>query len=45
MTGTGPGWYVSSARRLERLCALRRCGHPIRLNQNGPEVDLVRLGP
>ena len=45
MAGTGPGWYVSDARRLERLCALRRCGHPVRLNQYGPEVDLVRLGP
>jgi hypothetical protein len=45
MAGTGAGWYVSDARRLERLCALRRCGHPVRLNQYGPEVDLVRLGP
>ena len=45
MAGTGRGWYVSDARRLERLCALRRCGHPVRLNQYGPEVDLVRLGP
>jgi hypothetical protein len=45
MAGTGPGWYVSDARRLERLCALRRCGHPVRLNQYGPEVDLVPLGP
>src|ERR1019366_4533146 len=45
MAGTGPGWYVSDGRRLERLCALRRCGHPVRLNQYGPEVDLVRLGP
>jgi len=45
MAGTGPGWYVSNARRLRLLCALRRCGHPVRLNQHGPEVDLVRLGP
>jgi len=45
MAGTGAGWYVSDARRLERLCALRRCGHPVRLNQYGPKVDLVRLGP
>jgi hypothetical protein len=45
MAGSGPGWYVTHARRLELLCALRRCSHPIRLNQNGPQLDLVRLGP
>jgi hypothetical protein len=43
--GLGAGWYVSQARRLEQLCALRRCGHPIRLSVDGPELDLVRLGP
>jgi hypothetical protein len=45
MAGTGAGWYVSTGRRLEWLCALRRCSNPVRLNQHGPEVDLVRLGP
>ncbi len=45
MVETGAGWYVSEARRLHALCALRRCGHPIRLDADGPALDLVRLGP
>ncbi len=45
MAGTGACWYVSRARRLGALCAARRCGHPIRLNPFGDEMDLVRLGP
>ncbi len=45
MAGGGPTWYVSRAGRLGPLCRLRRCGRPVRLAQNGPEVAIVRLGP